>query len=68
MRLNESIRAEKTLRARTEKHCSREKAQFGLLMMLFGPGDFSHLSVPEKQIINKVEINENGRTNVPERK
>lgn len=35
-------------------------------MMLFGPGDFSHLSVPERHTLIKVDINDDGRTNLPE--
>ena len=44
----------------------REKAQFGLWMMLFGPRDFSHLSVPERHTLIKVDKNDDERTNLPE--
>lgn len=37
-------------------------------MMLFGPGDFSHLSVQERHTLIKVDINDDGRTNPPESK
>lgn len=35
-------------------------------MTLFGPGDFSRLSVPERRTLIKVDISDDRRTNFPE--